>query len=108
MAEAVMPCDRIRMPGGLLIEVPAGKTIDQAFWRHAVLSISEGMCPLHQVALQPVPSSDGGIGGRCARCLRYWHTLPGGGAEWDTDHDPFTGRPEAPAWVARNSLAAES
>jgi hypothetical protein len=101
MAEAVMPYDRIRMPGGLLIEVPAGQTIDQAFWRHAVLSISEGMCPLHQIPLQPVASNDGGTGGRCVKCFRYWHTLPDGGAEWDCDHDPFTGRPVAPGWVAR-------
>lgn len=93
------------MPGGMQIPVPEGETATTAYWRHAVLSVAEGICPDHQVPLAPVPVWPGSgvaIGAHCPRCRRFWSLDHGQRVAWDLDHDPH--RPETaelPSWVSR-------
>lgn len=89
----------LRLPGGLEIPVPDGETAEGVFWRHAGLSISEGLCPYHQSPLEPVPTTrPGSIGAHCRTCRKYFICGPAS-VTWDLDHDPFTGRPALPDWA---------
>lgn len=71
-------------------------------WQHWLSALSEGLCPVHHVPLDPVPAPRGRITGHCVPCRKYW------GANLDTDvagcwldHHPATGapRPDIPDWM---------
>lgn len=93
----------LRFPGGLELTVPDGETVDSTFWKHAGMSVSEGMCPYHQSPLEGVsvrPRSDVTVGARCWECRAYWSLDRDRRVSWDIDHDPHRGTPLMPDWVA--------
>ena len=93
----------LRLPGGLELTVPDGETVDSTFWKHAGLSVSEGMCPHHQSPLEPVtiaPGSDVAVGTHCKTCRAYWSLSRDHRVSWDIDYDPHQGTPLIPEWVA--------
>lgn len=100
----ITPADvrMLRLPSGHEVRIPDGMTVDEAYWRHGALALSEGLCPHHSTRLEPVPARPGSgvtTGGHCRDCGKYWSLSPGGVA-WDVDHDPHSWHPMVPTWVA--------
>lgn len=76
----------------------------QARYEHEMAAVSEGLCPVHHTALEPVYGvAPDRIAGHCAACRSYWGAnLESQEVGWWLDHHPVTGVPsgEIPAYMA--------
>lgn len=65
-------------------------------WQHEMAAVSEGLCPAHQVPLEPLASPAGRVTGHCVPCRKFWGAnLDSQEVGWWLDHDSRTGEPSA-------------
>lgn len=88
--------DKILFPGGLELPVPAGITPNEAFRLHFGVSLTEGICPYHQVPL--------GVASGDSTCTPDtglpWLHHSGCGYYWQVDAEHHTWTQEADwAWL---------
>lgn len=65
--------DVIRLPNGFTLPVPEGKTHAEAFAPHIMMSVAEGLCPVHGKPLEPVTLDPWPSAGHCRDCHFYWY-----------------------------------